>query len=434
MKRNVMQLLIEWKNSEDRKPLILEGARQVGKTWIMKEFGETQFEDYVYFNFDKEIELKEIFENNKDAHRIIEKLSLISNKLINPNSTLIILDEIQECSEALNSLKYFKEDARDYYVISAGSLLGTYLAKPHSYPVGQVNIIKMYPLTFDEFLEATDETLLKIYKQISPEEFTLNVIEEIFCTKFKDAYNKYLIIGGMPECVYSWIKYHDISKVDKIQKDLIEIYKNDITKHNGKINTGRILMVFDNIAPQLAKENKKFIYGRIQKGARAKEFEEAIQWLSSSGLINIVNNVSKNEYPLKTYDDLSAFKIYFFDTGLLKQMSGIENDSIILDKDFSFKGALTENYVLQQLIDQFIVSPRYFTFDRYETDFIIQKSEKIIPIEVKAGNSISSSSLSNYRKKFNPEQSIRYSMLNFNKDTDLINIPLYFARLTKKLL
>lgn len=430
MKRYVLEKLIDWKNSEDRKPLVLEGARQVGKTWIMKEFGQTEFEDYVYFNFDKEKDLNEIFENNKDAHRIIEKLSLIANKTIKPKSTLIILDEIQECSDALNSLKYFKEDANDYYIISAGSLLGTFLAKPHSYPVGQVNIIKMYPLTFDEFLEATDEFLIKIYKSIKPNE----KLENIFCSKLKDAYDKYLIIGGMPECVNSWIKFQDPQKISQIQKELIEIYKNDITKHNGKINSAKILMVFDNVAPQLAKENKKFIYGKIQKGARAKDFEEAIKWLHSAGLINIVNCSTKNEYPLKTYDDLGAFKIYFFDTGLLKYMAGIENETIILNKDFSFKGALTENYVLQQLIDQFIIEPRYFTFDRYEIDFLIQKDAEIIPVEVKTGNSISSPSMSKYRNRFNPKLAIRYSTLDYKKDNNLLNIPLYLVRLTNQMI
>jgi len=308
MERFVFEKLTEWKNSKDRKPLILQGARQVGKTWIMKEFGKRFFDNYVYFNFDEDNDLKELFKVNKSAERLIERLSLVCGEDIKPEKTLIIFDEIQECSDALNSLKYFNENAKEYCIISAGSLLGTLLAQPKSYPVGQVNKLNIYPLSFEEFLKATDETLYKCYQTIAAKDGTF--LESIFTTKFKEAYQNYLIVGGLPECVDSWIKYKDPKKVSEIQDELVTLYENDFGKHNGKVNSGRILMVFRNIVPQLSKENKKFIYGKVQEGARARDFEEAIEWLVSAGMINRVYQSSTPQYPLKGYDELNAFKLY----------------------------------------------------------------------------------------------------------------------------
>ena len=269
MKRNAILKLVQWKNSPERKPMVLRGARQVGKTWLMKEFGQNYYDNYVYFNFDEEDELKSIFETNKNPHRIIELLSMISDEKIEPEKTLIIFDEIQECPEALNTLKYFKEKANEYHVITAGSLLGTLLAKPKSYPVGMVNLLDIYPLTFDEFLNAIDSGLYAYYESIQKEQ----VIEQIFHQRLLDAYNYYLIIGGMPECVSSWIKYKDPAMVSKIQRELIEVYENDFSKHNGKVNSGRILMVFRSIVSQLVKPNEKFMYGAVREGARARDFE-----------------------------------------------------------------------------------------------------------------------------------------------------------------
>lgn len=243
MKRNAILKLVQWKNSPERKPMVLRGARQVGKTWLMKEFGKNYYDNYVYFNFDEEDELKSIFETNKNPHRIIELLSMISDEKIEPEKTLIIFDEIQECPEALNTLKYFKEKANEYHVITAGSLLGTLLAKPKSYPVGMVNLLDIYPLTFDEFLNAIDSGLYAYYESIQKEQ----VIEQIFHQRLLDAYNYYLIIGGMPECVSSWIKYKDPTMISRIQRELVEVYENDFSKHNGKVNSGRILMVFRSI-------------------------------------------------------------------------------------------------------------------------------------------------------------------------------------------
>jgi uncharacterized protein len=266
MKRNAIDDLIRWKNSEERKPMVLKGARQVGKTWLMKEFGKNYYKNYVYFNFDEEEELKSIFQMNKNPERIIELLSLIAETKIEPEETLIVLDEIQECPEALNALKYFKEKAGEYHVIAAGSLLGTLLAQPKSYPVGMINLLDVYPLTFDEFLCAMDEYLYDFYTNIGKEQN----IEEIFHNRLIDAYNHYLIIGGMPECVASWIKYKDPVRISKIQRELIEIYENDFSKHNGRVNSGRLLMVFRSIPSQLAKENEKFMYGAVREGARAR--------------------------------------------------------------------------------------------------------------------------------------------------------------------
>lgn len=430
MKRNAISELVRWQQSNDRKPLILKGARQVGKTWLMKEFGRNYYDNYVYFNFDEDEELKSVFETNKNPHRIIELLSMICEEKIHPEKTLIIFDEIQECPEALNTLKYFKEKANEYHVIAAGSLLGTLLATPKSYPVGMVNLLTIYPLTFDEFLEANDAGLYAYYKDIGKGQR----VEEIFHNRLSEAYNYYLIIGGMPECVASWITYKDPAKISQIQRELIEVYENDFSKHNGKVNSGRILMVFRSIVTQLAKPNEKFMYGVVREGARAREFEEAIEWLVSAGMLNRVYNVSKMEHPLSAYDKLDQFKLYVFDTGLLKCMAGIDNGAILLKSDYQFKGALTENYVLQQLKGQFEVEPRYYADKRGEIDFVLQKGMEIIPIETKGGEDKSAPSFKKYVAEHKPEHAIRYSARGYRKDGDFTNIPLYLVRKTKELL
>ena len=430
MKRNAICELIQWKNSPERKPMVLRGARQVGKTWLMKEFGQNYYENYAYFNFDEEDELKSIFETNKNPHRIIELLSMISNEKIEPEKTLIIFDEIHKCPEALNTLKYFKEKANEYHVVAAGSLLGTLLAKPKSYPVGMVNLLDIYPLTFDEFLNAIDSGLYAYYESIQKEQ----VIEQIFHQRLLDAYNYYLIIGGMPECVSSWIKYKDPVMISKIQRELIEVYENDFSKHNGKVNSGRILMVFRSIVSQLAKPNEKFMYGAVRKGARARDFEEAIEWLVSAGMLNRVYNVSKMEHPLSAFDKLDQFKLFMFDTGLLKQMAGVDNSAILLKMDYQFKGPLTENYVLQQLQGQFEVEPRYYSDKKGEIDFVVQNKMEIIPIEVKGGEDRSANSFKTYVANHVPEHAYRFSKRGYRKDGGFTNLPLYLIRKTKDLL
>ena len=430
MKRNAIQDLIQWKSSEERKPMVLKGARQVGKTWLMKEFGRTQYESFVYFNFDEEDQLNSIFETNKNPQRIIERLSLIAGEKIKPEKTLIIFDEIQECPEALNSLKYFKEKANDYHVIAAGSLLGTLLAQPKSYPVGMVNLLDIYPLTFDEFLAATEPALYEYYLGIEKEQ----IIEEIFHTRLLEAYNNYLIIGGMPECVASWVKYKDPAKISQIQRELIEVYENDFSKHNGKVNSGRILMVFRSIPSQLAKANEKFMYGAVREGGRARDFEEAIEWLVSAGMLNRVYNVSKMEHPLAAFDKLDSFKLFVFDTGLLKHIAGIDNSAILLKSDYQFKGQLTENYVLQQLRGQFEVEPRYYSDKTGEIDFVLQHGTDIIPVETKAGEDKSAPSFKRYVAAQKPAHALRFSKRGYLKNGDITNIPLYLVRKTKDLL
>ena len=430
MKRNALEALMHWKSSEDRKPMVLKGARQVGKTWLMKEFGRTAYDSFVYFNFDEEDELKSIFEVNKNPQRIVELLSLIAGEKILPGKTLIIFDEIQECPSALNTLKYFKEKANDYHVIAAGSLLGTLLATPKSYPVGMVNLLNIYPLTFDEFLDATDPALYTYYESIQKEQ----QIEEIFHNRLLEAYNNYLIIGGMPECVSSWVKYKDPAKIREIQRELIEVYENDFSKHNGKVNSGRILMVFRSIVSQLAKPNEKFIYGAVREGARARDFEEAIEWLVSAGMLNRVYNVGKMEHPLTAFDKLDQFKLFLFDTGLLKYMAGIDNSAILLKTDYQFKGPLTENYVLQQLRGQFEVEPRYYADKNSEIDFVLQYGTDIIPVEAKGGEDKSAPSFKRYITQNQPKYALRFSRRGYRKDGAITNLPLYLARKTKELL
>lgn len=430
MKRNALKALMQWKSSEDRKPMVLKGARQVGKTWLMKEFGRTAYDSFVYFNFDEEDELKSIFEINKNPQRIVELLSLIAGEKILPERTLIIFDEIQECPSALNTLKYFKEKANDYHVIAAGSLLGTLLATPKSYPVGMVNLLDIYPLTFDEFLDATDPILYTYYESIQKEQ----QIEEIFHNRLLEAYNNYLIIGGMPECVSSWVKYKDPAKIREIQRELIEVYENDFSKHNGKVNSGRILMVFRSIVSQLAKPNEKFIYGAVREGARARDFEEAIEWLVSAGMLNRVYNVGKMEHPLTAFDKLDQFKLFLFDTGLLKYMAGIDNSAILLKTDYQFKGPLTENYVLQQLRGQFEVEPRYYADKNSEIDFVLQYGTDIIPVEAKGGEDKSAPSFKRYITQNQPKYALRFSRRGYRKDGAITNLPLYLARKTKELL
>jgi len=423
MYRKALKQLADWKNSSRRKPLVLKGARQVGKTWLMKEFGKQNYEKTFYFSFDKETELSSIFETNKDPNRIISLLSTIRNDKIECKKHLVIFDEIQECPAALNSLKYFNEEANDYHIIAAGSLLGTFLAEPMSYPVGKVNLLDIYPMDFEEFLGATEPALLKYIEETSPQ-----AIIQIQHDKLLEQYNNYLIIGGLPECVENWIDEKNAGTVLQIQKELLSLYENDFSKHNKKINAARILLVFRSLVSQLAKENEKFIYGCVKPGARAREFEEAIEWLVSSGLVIRVYDVTKPEAPLKAFEDLSSFKLFFFDVGLLKYAAGIQNKQIILNSDFQFKGPLTENYVLQQLNGSFEVPPHYYSpAQNYEVDFLIQKDDEIIPVECKAGKNITSASFKRYRSEMSPKNAIRFSTLPYKEQDDMINVPLYLA-------
>jgi hypothetical protein len=356
---------------------------------------------------------------------------MLKGEKIEPEKHLIIFDEIQECPQALNSLKYFYEKASEYHVISAGSMLGTLLAKPKSYPVGKVNILNIYPMTFEEFLCAVDEGLHKYYEGITRG----SVIEDIFHKRLIEVYKYYLIIGGMPECVASWIKNKDYSKVSQIQSELIELYENDFSKHNGSVNSGRILLVFRSIVTQLAKDNEKFVYGCVRKGARAREFEEAIEWLVSAGMVIRIYNVKKPEHPLNAFQELNHFKLYMFDVGLLKHMAGVSNEAVLLKTDYQFKGVLAENYCLQQIRELFDTMPKYFVQGQNsEIDMLLQNGTEIIPVEIKSGDSIKATSFKRYIAERNPKQAILYSVLGYKEQDCIINIPLYLACKTKELL
>jgi len=425
MYRKALGELMSWKDSPRRKPLVLKGARQVGKTWLMKELASKAYEDSVYISFDKDAVAVKIFDETKDPKLILERLTLISNKTILPQKTLIILDEIQECPGALGCLKYFNEEANEYHVITAGSLLGTYLAKPASYPVGKVNLLNIYPLSFEEYLAATDDGMYQYYCSVKSGKDYVAAFHE----RMTGHYRKYLIIGGMPECVQSWLNNADPQEISTIQEEIVSLYENDFTKHSGKVNSGRILQVFRSIVPQLAKENnEKFMYAAIAKSARAKDFEDAIEWLVSSGIVYRILNISKPEYPLKAYEILNYFKLFLLDVGLIKHLAGLTNKSILLSENFSFKGQLAENYVLAQLMPVLGKAPNFYAFaQEREIDFILQRGEAIIPIEVKSGGAIKAVSFKNYIDKHNPETAVRFSSKEYLKNGAITNIPLYFA-------
>jgi predicted AAA+ superfamily ATPase len=420
-----MEKLFDWKASSRRKPLVLKGARQVGKTWLMREFARIAYDDSIYISFDRDSDAAKIFNDTRDPKLILERLGLIRGKTILPEKTLIILDEIQECPNALGSLKYFNEEANEYHIITAGSLLGTYLAVPTSYPVGKVNLINVYPLTFEEYLAAADTGMYKYYCEITSGEDYVSAFHE----RMTEHYRKYLIIGGMPECVQSWVNNADPEEITTIQEEIISFYENDFTKHSGKVNSGRILQVFRSIVPQLAKGgNGKFVYAAIAKSARARDFEDAIEWLVSCGIVFRILNVSKNEYPLRAYEMLNYFKLFLLDVGLIKHIAQLTNKSILLSDAFQFKGQLAENYVLEQLLPITDYSPNFYAYaqDR-EIDFILQREGTIIPIEVKSGENKNAVSFKSYIEKYKPEIAVRFSTRQYMKNGAITNIPLYLA-------
>ena len=425
MKRFILNELIKWKESKYRKPLILKGERQVGKTYILKQFGQENYDGVAYFNFDHDEDLYNLFNNTKNPKRILEQLAFIYGRAIIPGKTLIIFDEIQECPNALNSLKYFQEEANEYHIACAGSLLGIRLSHT-SFPVGKVDFLNMYPMTFSEFLIADNcENLVDYLKSLNEVE----PIPDIFFNQLEEKLKAYFIIGGMPEAVNVWVNEKDIELVNKVQENILKAYESDFSKHTENSEANKISLIWNSIPSQLAKENKKFLYQTIKEGARAREYENALNWLNDANLIYKIYNVKKPSIPLIAYNDLSSFKIYMNDVGLLRRMSNL-NSRIVVEgnKLFEeFKGALTENYILNVLCYIFDTVPNYFTFDRHEIDFLIQHKNKVIPIEVKSGNSTNNASLSRYNVKFNNELSIRFSMNNLKKDDKILNIPLFLA-------
>lgn len=432
MYRKIMEKLIEWKNDKDRKPLILRGARQVGKTYIIKQFGEENYDGVAYFNFDHDTQLYNMFENTKDPVRILEQLSFVYGKAIVPGKTLIVFDEIQECPNALNSLKYFEEEAKQYHIISAGSLLGIRLSHT-SFPVGKVDFLDMCPMTFTEFLEADGCKNLVDYMDSIKE---IENIPDIFFDKLSEKLKAYFIIGGMPEVVNSWVTDKDMEKVNKIQDSILKSYESDFSKHTSNVEANRISIIWNSIPSQISKENKKFLYQTAKNGARAREYEGAVNWLKDANVVNKIYNVTKPCMPLISYNDLSSFKMYLNDVGLLRKKTDLDSKVIVEGNKLfqEFKGALTENYVLQTLV-AIGLNPYYFTFDnRYEIDFIIQYQNEIIPIEVKSSENVNNTSLKVYNEINKPKTRIRLSMRNLNKDDNLINIPLFMIEYLSKLI
>ena len=424
MYRIAIEKLLKWKESKGRKPLIIEGARQVGKTWLMKEFGKRCFSDTVYINFDSNSRMAELFASDLSPKRLIAGLELYSGKKIDPQKTLLIFDEVQEVPRALSSLKYFCEDAPEYYIVCAGSLLGIALHEGTSFPVGKVNFLKLYPLSFREFLMADGKE--GFAELLDKQDFQMITG---FRQTYTDALKQYCFVGGMPEAVQNFVENQDFNAVREIQKRILAAYEQDFSKHAPNEIVPRIRMLWNSIPSQLAKENKKFIYGLVREGARAKEYETAIMWLSDCGLVHRINRVNNAGMPLKAYEDMKAFKLYLVDVGLLGCMAGLRSQTLLDGNELfvEFKGALTEQYVCQQLKTIEDIGIYYYTNDRgsCEIDFIVDTGKKIVPVEVKAELNLRAKSLKTYREKFKPETAVRTSMASFKKEEWLINLPLY---------
>ena len=424
MRRFALEKLKKWKDSESRKPLIIRGARQVGKTWLMKEFGRECFENVAYVNFDSNVRMKGVFEGQIDIERIILAIEIETGVTIERENTLLIFDEIQEVPRALSSLKYFYENAPEYAIVAAGSLLGVAMHKKTSFPVGKVDFMDLYPLNFQEFLCALGE---ERYVDILQGKDTDMV--NTFKDKYIDRLREYYYVGGMPEVVQTYVDTRNFKKVRELQKNLINYYQQDFSKH-AEINlVTRLNLVWNSIPMQLAKENKKYIYGQVREGARAKDFELAIQWLLDCGLIHKVQRINKPSLPLKAYMDLNAFKVFLLDIGLLIAMTDLDVKVILEgNKIFTeFKGALTEQYVLQQLISENGVMPYYYsaTNSQGEIDFVVQGKTSVIPIEVKAEENLRAKSLKAFCDKYSPKFAVRTSMSDYRKQDWMTNIPLY---------
>lgn len=425
MDRLLLEELKKWKDKKDRKPLILRGARQVGKTWLLKDFGAKCFKDVCYINFEQKDLLGKIFEGTLSPQRIISQLSVYHGKKIDPQETLLIFDEVQELPRALTSLKYFEEEAPEYAICCAGSLLGVALHQGTSFPVGKVDFLDLYPLSFREFLLANGEQMLVDYILDGNRE--LQAFEEVLTDYLK----KYFIIGGMPAAVLKWIQAHDFFEVDDVQKQIQAAYQNDFSKHAHRTMVEKIRYVWDSIPTQLAKENKKFVFGLVREGARAREYEDALLWLSDAGEILRTYNVSKPDVPLKAYAELKNFKVFLMDVGLLRSLSDV-SPKVILEGSRvfeEFKGALTEQYVCQEL-QQFrrLQTTYYWTSSsKAEVDFLISDGMEVFPLECKAGFTMNAKSLKSYKTKYEPSWCLRSSLLPYeiNREARMLNIPLY---------
>ncbi|MCR5727908.1 MAG: ATP-binding protein [Lachnospiraceae bacterium] len=424
MKRILMDKLVEWKSKEHRKPLLLWGARQTGKTWLMKAFGKECFENTVYISFYNNSRLSKVFDQDYDVKRIINDLEINLHTKIIPGKTLIIFDEVQCALKVVESLKYFCEDAPEYHVVAAGSLLGVAVHEGISFPVGKVDELRLYPLNFREYLMAAGED--RLYEYCSEADFSR---VNDFSDRYRELLKEYMCVGGMPEVVSRFSEKHDFFEAREIQLSITSQYEGDFSKHIDPKELPRVRMVWQSLPIQLAKENKKFFYGQIKEGARQKDFENAIQWLSDAGIVYKVLKVTKPGMPLKAYVDFSAFKLFTIDTGLLGAVSELDIDSVLSGNDIftEFKGALTEQFVLQQLISDTRYTPYYYSGEKstYETDFVIQKKQDVIPIEVKAESNLKSKSLKVYHEKFDPVVSIRISTSDYVDQGWMKNIPLW---------
>lgn len=430
MERLILNDLLKWKNSRHRKPLILKGVRQVGKTWILREFGKRYYENTAYFNFDENEEYKQFFETTKDIERILQNLMLASSQKIIPEKTLVIFDEVQDCPKVINSMKYFCENAPQYHIACAGSLLGIALAKPSSFPVGKVDFLQINPMTFTEFLLANgDENLARYLESVD----SLAPIPDAFFNPLYEKLKMYYVTGGMPEPVAMWTEDRDVEAMQSALSNIIGAYERDFGKHPDVKEFPKISMIWKSIPSQLARENKKFIYKVVKEGARAREYEDALQWLVDANLVKKIYRSTAPGLPISAYDDLSAFKIYLVDVGLFRRLALLaptafgEGNRLFTE----FKGALSENYVLEALSNQFEATPRYWSQVNppYEVDFIIQRENDIIPVEVKAETNTEAKSLRKYKEKFGDKVKlrVRFSMDNLKLDDDLLNIPLFMA-------
>lgn len=430
MKRLAMRQLISWKDSPYRKPLIVKGVRQVGKTWLLKEFGRMYYENTAYFNFDENPEYRDFFRTTKDVQRILPNLAMASGQDIQKGKTLLIFDEVQDSPEVLNALKYFAENAPEHHVACAGSLLGITLARPSSFPVGKVDFLSLYPMNFTEFLMATGSENLAAYlgtvDEIAP-------LPDAFFNPLAEKLKMYYVTGGMPEVVSRWEETQSVGQVQQVLMDIIQAYERDFMKHPAPREYPKIGRVWNSLPSQLARENKKFLYNVIKEGARAREYEDALEWLVHAALVYKVFRITSPGLPLSAYEDLSAFKIYLADVGVLRRLSKLdpvafrEGNRLFTE----FKGALTENFILQSLVPQFDAMPHYWSRINppYEVDFIIQRKNDIIPVEVKADTNIKSRSLKKYAETFAAETKlrVRFSMNNLRMDEGVLNIPLFMA-------
>lgn len=425
MKRLIMDDLMAWKNSKRRKPLVLRGARQVGKTWVLEEFGKTFPDGYVRFNFDKEPEYAQFFQSTKDVRRILQNLAMAGGSKITKD-TLIIFDEIQACPEALNSLKYFREDAPEYYIASAGSLLGLMLTT--GFPVGQVDFLEMGPMTFTEFLWADGAENYADYLASVRE---IQQIPDAFFTPLCEKLKCYFITGGMPEAVSVWTEEQDPKAVDRVLSDIISAYESDFGKHAPIEDVPKIRYIWQSLPSQLAKENKKFLYSVVKPGARAREYENALNWLKDADIIRKVYRITKPGLPLSAYEDLSAFKIFAVDVGLLRRLSHLSTTAFAEGNRLftEFKGALTENFVHQSVIRQFEVPDHYWANAPHEVDFVLQLDNMILPVEAKAGENVKAASIKRYAKDY-AEQTpliVRLSMRNLSLNDKVLNVPLFMV-------